>query len=54
MNNYLLDVKVLALTSMAITFQFTQVENTLKIIALVLTIVYTIRRWYLLEKNKKE
>jgi hypothetical protein len=54
MNNHLLDVKVLALTSAAITFQFTQVENFLKIAALILTIGYTVRRWYLLEKNKKD
>jgi len=54
MNHHLLDVKVLVLTSAAITFQFAEVENFLKIAALFLTIGYTVRRWYLLERNKKD
>ena len=55
MNHHnLIDLKVLTISSCALSVQFLQIENSLKILALLLTIGYTLRRWYLLEKNKKD
>ena len=54
MNNQFLDIRVLATTFTFFTLSFTECEIAMKVIAFILTIGYTARRWYMLEKNKKE
>ena len=58
MTNYL-DIKVLLSCGFFYVFQeikmtFSESEVIMKVIVFVLTVGYTARRWYLLEKNKKE
>lgn len=48
----LTDLKIYALNGGALVFSFTQVETILKIIVLLLTIGYTIQKWWLMNKNK--
>ena len=38
----------------SITINFVEIEIIMKCLVFVLTVGYTARRWYLLEKNKKE
>lgn len=50
----LIDLKVSFLAGLFFAIAFTDFEIIMKVIAFVLTAGYTLRRWYLLEKNKKE
>ena len=50
----LIDLKVSLLTGLFFCISFTDFEIVMKIVVFILTIGYTARRWYLLEKNKKE
>ena len=50
----ILDLKANLLVSFFFFISFTDAEIVMKIIVFILTVGYTIRRWYLLEKNKKE
>lgn len=50
----IIDLKLSLLTSVFFFISFSDVEIVMKIIVFLLTIGYTARRWYLLEKNKKE
>ena len=50
----IIDIKANLLISFFFFISFTDAEIVMKIIVFVLTIGYTARRWYLLEKNKKE
>ena len=52
MNNQIQDAKFYLINTLLISFSFTNVETTLKLLSLLLAIGYTIRKWYLLEKNK--
>jgi hypothetical protein len=52
MRQYFLDLKPSLLTGLFYTISFTDVDATMKIVAFVLASGYTLRRWYLLEKNK--
>ena len=54
MHTHLVDLKVSLLTSFFLFISFSNVEIIMKIIVFILTVGYTARRWYLLEKNKKE
>jgi hypothetical protein len=54
MHNCLIDIKVSVLTSLFLFISFSNAEIIMKIIVFILTVGYTARRWYLLEKNKKE
>ena len=54
MHHYLLDLKVSFLTGFFLFISFSDAEIVMKIIVFLLTVGYTVRRWYLLEKNKKE
>ena len=54
MHDNLIDLKVFTLAIMYAFIQFADCEIIMKIIAFCLTVGYTIRRWYLLEKNQKE
>lgn len=54
MHHYLIDLKVSIVTAFFLWLSFTDAEIIMKIIVFILTVGYTARRWYLLEKNKKE
>ena len=54
MHHYLFDLKVSLLTGFFVFVSFSDAEIVMKIIVFLLTVGYTVRRWYLLEKNKKE
>jgi hypothetical protein len=47
------DIKLLVVNGFLISFTFSNVELGLKILSLFLAIGYTARRWWLMEKNKK-
>ena len=46
------DVKVLILNSATMAVSFANVEDTLKILLLIVSIGYTAQRWYLMNKEK--
>lgn len=50
----IIDIKANLLISFFFFISFTDAEIIMKIIVFLLTVGYTVRRWYLLEKNKKE
>ena len=54
MHDSLIDLKVFTLAFIYAFIQFADCEIIMKVIAFCLTVGYTIRRWYLLEKNQKE
>jgi hypothetical protein len=54
MNQNLIDIKVMFSTLFFFTLSFSDCEIIMKIIVFILTVGYTARRWYMLEKNKKE
>ncbi len=51
---HLIDLKANFLFALFMAVSFTEAEITMKIIAFVIAVGYNARRWYLLEKNKKE
>lgn len=51
--NSIQDLKFFIVNGFLISFSFANVETGLKILSLFLAIGYTARRWWLLEKNKK-
>ena len=54
MNHYLLDVKLSVIATIYYLLSFLDIDFSMKFIVFVLTVGYTARRWYLLEKNKKD
>ena len=48
------EVKLWMINMAVITVTFTQIENTLKLILLIISIGYTIDRWIDKRKNKKD
>jgi len=52
--HYMIDLKVSSLCGLFAVVSFSNIEIMMKVIVFILTVGYTIRRWYLLEKNKKE
>jgi hypothetical protein len=48
------DLKLYTLNSVAMAISFTNVENTLKIVLLLISILYTIIKTVQVIKNKKE
>jgi lipoprotein signal peptidase len=54
MVNDLIDFKVFGLAIFYAIINFTDAEILMKIIVFLLTIGYTFRRWYLLEKNNSK
>lgn len=54
MKQYFLDLKLSLLTGTYFAITFSDLDSMMKIIVFLLTVGYTVRRWYLLEKNKKE
>lgn len=53
MNNQILDFKQSIITGGYFMFTFTNVDIAMKIIAFIIATGYTARRWYIMEKNKK-
>lgn len=54
MHSHLIDLKASFICGLFLMVSFTDMEIAMKIIAFILTVGYTLRRWYLLEKNKKD
>ena len=54
MNHYFLDVKLSSIAVLYYLSSFLTVDFSMKFIVFMLTVGYTARRWYLLEKNKKD
>jgi hypothetical protein len=54
MRQYFLDLKLSLLTGTYFIISFAEVDVAMKIIAFILASGYTLRRWYLMEKNKNE
>jgi len=54
MKNFIDDLKVYALNSGALMISFTQVENVLKILLLIISIAYTLIKMRLAIKNKQD
>ena len=49
------DMKLYAMNFSAFTLSFTNIDMVLKIILLIVTILYTAHKWYLMyEKNKQK
>jgi hypothetical protein len=54
MRQYFLDLKLSLLTGTYFIISFAEVDVAMKIIAFILASGYTLRRWYLMEKNKND
>ena len=48
------DYKILLINAGSFGISMTNIDITLKIVLLLVTIGYTIQKWYLLNKNKKK
>lgn len=53
MRQYFLDLKLSLFTGTYFIISFAEVDVTMKIIAFLIATGYTLRRWYLMEKSKK-
>jgi len=54
MKQYFLDLKLSLFTGTYFLISFTDVDAAMKILAFIAATGYTLRRWYLLEKNNKD
>jgi|Laugresp1bdmlbsn_1035097.scaffolds.fasta_scaffold02382_10 hypothetical protein len=54
MRQYFLDLKLSLLTGTYFIISFAEVDVAMKIFAFILASGYTLRRWYLMEKNKND
>ena len=54
MKHYFLDSKLSFLTGTYFAITFTDIDYIMKIIVFLLTVGYTIRRWYLMEKKTQD
>lgn len=52
MRQYFLDLKLSVLTGTYFAISFANVDATMKVLAFMFASGYTLRRWYLMEKNK--
>jgi len=48
------DIKLLGMNATSFAMSFSNIDTTLKIILLVLSIGYTLQKWYLMNKNRKK
>lgn len=46
------DIKLYALNSTTLMLSMSNIDDYLKIILLIISIGYTVQRWYLMNKNK--
>lgn len=53
MRQYFLDLKLSLLTGTYFIISFAEVDVAMKVIAFLIATGYTLRRWYLMEKSKK-
>lgn len=53
MINKILDLRQSLLTGTYFMFTFANVDGAMKVVAFIIATGYTARRWYLMEKNKK-
>lgn len=53
MRQYFLDLKLSLLTGTYFIISFAEVDVAMKVIAFIIATGYTLRRWYLMEKSKK-
>ena len=51
---YFLDFRASSIFGLFMALSFTDADMIMKITSFVIVTCYTLRRWYLLEKNKKE
>jgi len=54
MKQYFLDLKLSLLTGTYFAITFSDIDSVMKIIVFIATAGYTVRRWYLMEKNNKD
>lgn len=54
MKQYFLDLKLSLFTGTYFLISFTDVDSAMKVLAFLAATGYTLRRWYLLEKNNKD
>jgi len=54
MGTYFLDIKVMSAVAGYFAVSFLNIDIAMKIISFVFVMAFTARRWYLMEKNKKE
>lgn len=54
MNQYLIDLKATLFFFITMIIQFSNIEIAMKVIMFIITLGYTVYRWYLLYKNRKE
>jgi hypothetical protein len=54
MNQQVIDLKTSAMALMFAAVSFSNVESAMKVIAFIITVGYTARRWYILEQNKNK
>ena len=47
------DLKIYALNTGSLAISFTNLDTILKVILLLVSIGYTVNKWYLINKNKK-
>jgi len=47
------DVKILGMNATSLAMSFSNIDTALKIILLLVSIGYTINKWYLMNKNDK-
>lgn len=48
------EIKLWIINTSVLTLTFTDLDNFLKLILLIITIGYSIDKWYMLRKNKKD
>jgi hypothetical protein len=54
MKQYFLDLKLSLITGTYFAISFADVDSAMKVIAFILASGYTLRRWYVFEKNKDD
>jgi hypothetical protein len=54
MKQVILDLKLSIVAGTYFAITFSNVDYVMKILAFLITVGYTIRRWYLMEKNNKK
>lgn len=52
MKQYFIDLKLSIFTGTYFIISFAEVDAIMKVLAFILASGYTLRRWYLMEKNK--
>lgn len=54
MHNHWSEIKLWFLSTFAVAFTLTSFQDWLKVLILLLTVGYTARKWWLMEKNKNK